>query len=57
MKVLMGLSNLSLMPSAVTATLIITVSYLAQTCQSAPVIIYSPECVDRAANADSQLSC
>ncbi len=29
------------------------VSYLAQTRKSAPVILYSPECVDRATNADS----
>jgi hypothetical protein len=32
------------------------VSYLAQTPKSPPVILYSPECVDGAADADSQLS-
>jgi len=31
------------------------VSYLAQTRKLAPVILYSPECVDRAADADSLL--
>ena len=31
-------------------------SYLAQTPEPAPVILYSPECVDEAASADSQLS-
>jgi hypothetical protein len=30
------------------------VSYLAQTRKSSAVILDSPECVDRAANADSQ---
>jgi hypothetical protein len=32
------------------------VSYLAQTLSAAPVILNSPECVDGAADADSQLS-
>jgi hypothetical protein len=31
------------------------VSYLAQTRKHTPVILYSPECVDGAAKADSQL--
>jgi len=30
-------------------------SYLAQTQKPTPVILYSPECVDGAATADSQL--
>ena len=34
-------------------TLIAHVSYLAQTRKSAPVILYSPECVEGAADADS----
>ena len=52
-EVRMGLANFSLIPSAVAATLIITVSYLADV-GFPSVIIYSPERVDRAANADSQ---
>jgi hypothetical protein len=36
-----------------TERLILHVSYLAQTPTPTPVILYSPECVDGAADADS----